>query len=484
MTLQSRILIAAAASAILIVMLFAASLISATALGALLALIGAGSLAGLRLEKSARARQQHAEREIRRLTETLENHTREMEALHRAGGVLTSSLNPETVLKRVTDEIKSLLNVEGASVLLRDPTSDEMVFAATTGPASESLLNRRMPITTGIAGWVIREREPIIVNDAQRDPRFFSQFDQTTNRTTRSIVAVPLKFKGAVWGVVEGINKKTGELDQHDVEMLEALASSAAIAIENAQLYATEQHRAAVLARALEQQRELDRLQREFIQNVSHELRTPLTIAQGHAELLENGEFGALTAHQRRAAKIILHRTRMLSHLVSDITAILELETRELPRQPVRLDQLVREVTDEFRVTAGRAEVALTVEIAADVLPILGDVMSLRRLLDNLLSNAFKFTPAGGSVTVRLRPDTGLAVLSVSDTGIGIAQDQLGRIFDRFYQVDGSATRRYGGVGLGLALVKQIVQAHQGQIAVTSELNAGATFTVRLPVAP
>jgi signal transduction histidine kinase len=523
------LLIAMAAFTGLMVVLYAASLIGATAVWISLLMIGASSVAGLWQEKSARSRlddlnesvkkiglggnvsarvemkgqdqatrlagainemlealersQQQTEQEIHRLNETLERHAREMDALRRAGQVMTSSLNPETVLKMVTDEIRNLLDVEGASVLLRDPTSDEMIFAATTGPASASLINRRMPITAGIAGWVIRERKSIVVNDAQHDPRLFGQIDQTTSMTTRSLVAVPVRFKGAVWGVVEAINKRTGDLDEHDLEMLEALASSAAIAIENAQLYATEQHRAAALARALEQQRELDRLQREFIQNVSHELRTPLTIANGHAELLESGEFGDLTESQRGAAKIILQRTRMLSHLVSDITAILELETRELSRQPVHLDPLVREVEDEFRVTASRAKVSFVVEIAPDIHPVLGDTMSLRRLFDNLLSNAFKFTPAGGRVTVRLRQEQAAIVLKVTDTGAGIPQDHLGRIFDRFYQVDGSTTRRYGGVGLGLALVKQIVQAHEGTISVTSEVNVGSTFTVQLPIA-
>ena len=138
-------------------------------------------------------------------------------------------------------------------------------------------------------------------------------------------------------------------------------------------------------------------------------------------------------------------------------------------------------VIDEFQITAEQARLTLTAEIEPVAPPIHGDVLALRRVLDNLLSNAFKFTPAGGRVTVRLRPTVDKVILEVKDTGIGIAAEKLERIFDRFYQVDGSATRHYGGMGLGLALVKEIVEAHGGQIEVTSQVNVGTTFTITLP---
>ena len=419
--------------------------------------------------------------QVRQLNESLEQRTRELAALNKAGRAMTSTLNPEAVLNLVIEEVRSLLNVEGVSVLLRDPASDDLIFASATGPSAVELTGTRLPITSGIAGWVMRERQSLVVNDAQNDARFYDQVDSVTGLTTRSVMAVPLTFKGAMWGVVEAVNKADGPFTDRDREILEALASSAAIAIENARLYSVEQRRAIELTRALEQQRELERLQREFIQNVSHELRTPLGIIRGYAELLEKGELGTLQPEQQEPINIIARRTRMLNKLVEDIMATLEVQRQALKQEPIDLAHLARQAVDDLQIAAGWAKLTLTLEAPPNLLVVSGDPVVLRRMLDNLIGNALKFTPAGGRVTVYLRQDGDSVEMQVSDTGIGIPHDQLERVFDRFYQVDGSARRHFGGVGLGLALVKEIVEAHHGQITVTSQIGVGTTFTVRLP---
>jgi signal transduction histidine kinase len=346
---------------------------------------------------------------------------------------------------------------------------------------SEKLVGTRLPAAAGIAGWAMQERQSARVTDAQSDPRFYNRVDRLSDMTTRSLLAVPLVLKGTVLGVVEAVNKNSGTFDEHDLEVLEALSSSTAIAIENARLYATEQQRAAALARALEQQRELDRLQREFIQNVSHELRTPLALIRGHAELLETGELGDLQSAQQKSASVISRRTRMLSKLVDDIIAVLMIEAQELKREPLSLAQLVRTSMADFQTAAETAGLTLSAEIAPDLPLVSGDSVALHRMLDNLVSNALKFTSAKGHVTMRLFRGEDTVTLQVSDTGVGIPNDRLERVFDRFYQVDGSTTRHYGGVGLGLALVKGIVEAHGGQITVASQVGQGTTFTVLLP---
>jgi len=173
----------------------------------------------------------------------------------------------------------------------------------------------------------------------------------------------------------------------------------------------------------------------------------------------------------------------MLRKLVEDITAILEIEAhaRGAERAELDLAALVQGAIAEFQIAAEQARLTLVAEIEPKVLPIHGDAVALRRVLDNLVSNAFKFTPAGGRVTVRLRSTPQKVILEVNDTGIGIAADKLERVFDRFYQVDGSATRHYGGMGLGLALVKEIIEAHGGQIEVASRVHEGTAFIMTLP---
>ena len=427
-----------------------------------------------------------ADEEIKRLNRDLERRAKGLAALNRASQVMASTLELQVLLGRVMEQAKSLLDAEAASMLLHtavlEEGGDELVFVAVTGSASEKLVGTRLPIATGVAGWVIREKQPALIADAQSDPRFDNRIDAVTGMTTRSLLAVPLLFQDMTQGALEAVNKVNGTFDQDDLEMLEALASSAAISIENARLYATELQRTAALAHALEQQRELDRLQREFIQNVSHELRTPLALIRGHAELLETGELGDLQAPQQKSASVISRRTQMLSKLVDDIIAILTIESQELKREPLSLAQLVRTSMADFQAAAETAGLTLSAEIAPDLPLVSGDSVALHRMLDNLVSNALKFTSAKGHVTMRLFRGEDTVTLQVSDTGVGIPNDRLERIFERFYQVDGSTTRRYGGVGLGLALVKEIVEAHGGQITVASQVGQGTTFTILLPV--
>jgi signal transduction histidine kinase len=276
----------------------------------------------------------------------------------------------------------------------------------------------------------------------------------------RSRVNVPLTHAGQVIASLNVASLQAAAFGQREVAVLGQISGPLAIA-------------------KLE---ELDCLKSEFIQNVSHELRTPISIILGYAELLNKGELGKLQPDQREPVAIIARRGWMLGKLVNDLATILAAEAGKIERVPVDLAGLGRTMLADFRMMAEKAELAISAEIMPGLPLVLGDPTHLRRVLDNLLGNALKFTPAGGVITVSLRQEGANVVLKVADTGIGIPPDKLGHVFDRFYQVDGSMRRRYGGVGLGLALVKEIVEAHGGQVAVESELGQGSVFTVTLPV--
>lgn len=250
----------------------------------------------------------------------------------------------------------------------------------------------------------------------------------------------------------------------------------------NAQLSPVEDVGYVLMMQDISHLKELDRLKSEFVQNVSHELRSPLALVLGYADLLTTGELGELTPEQRKPVEIIARRARMLGHLVEDVTLILASETRKLEREPLSLAELALAAVQDFRLIADREELTLTTDIASDLPPVGGEPTYLRRVLDNLLSNAIKFTQSGGTVALRMWQKDEQVVLQVADTGIGIPDDQQERVFDRFYQVDGSIRRRYGGVGLGLALVKEIVEAYGGSVDVESEVGEGTTFTVTLPI--
>lgn len=183
-----------------------------------------------------------------RLHEETQRRAKEWAALHEATRTMTSTLDLQTVMEKTMAETNTLLGSEQASVLLHDPVSDELYFAAVVAQESNPLLGQRLPLSAGIAGWAMREKQPVLVNDVRQDPRFYGGIDATVGITTRSILAVPMIYQDKAIGIVEVINKANGEFDQHDLEMLEVLTHSAAVAIENARLYDETHRRAKQLA--------------------------------------------------------------------------------------------------------------------------------------------------------------------------------------------------------------------------------------------
>jgi signal transduction histidine kinase len=239
-----------------------------------------------------------------------------------------------------------------------------------------------------------------------------------------------------------------------------------------------------VVLRDITQEVVARRTRSEFVSIVSHEMRTPLAIVRGYAEMLldeQGGSLGELPEEYREPLSIIARRAQSLSEMVDDITALADIQTRDLAREPVNLAVLVRDAMTSLRGIAEKAGLSVAWSIAAGgPQQIMGDPPLLRRMLDKLINNAIKFTPTGGKVVVSLRAEGGL-LLEVSDTGEGIPPEHQPFIFERFFQVDGSSTRKYGGIGLGLALVKEIAEAHGGRVTVTSQVGAGTRIAVWFP---
>ncbi len=408
------------------------------------------------IKQDITARKQ-AEDKIRTLNRDLELRARELDALNQAGRVLYSTLNQERVLQLVLDQVRLLLNAAEASVLLRDPTSDDLIFAASSGDHAKALKGTRMPMTQGIAGWVVKERQPIIIADPQNDPRFYSGIDARIACATRSLLAVPLTFKGALWGVIEAVNKAEGVFDEHDQGLLEALASSAAIAIENSRLVASLQDANAQLQAALQ-------AKEEMIQNVSHELRTPLGLIYGYIELLELEELGQLAPAQVKALHIMRQQGDRLRFMVERLLLMQTFEPEKLIRTQVDLNVWLNQAVQAWEVRAKRAGIQLDLEQTSGLPPVYADADYVGHVMENLLDNAFKFSPRNSTVKISARPDGHQVVIAVADQGVGIAPEKLDKVFERFYQVDGSATRRFGGMGIGLALCRAIVRAHGGEI--------------------
>jgi signal transduction histidine kinase/DNA-binding response OmpR family regulator len=237
------------------------------------------------------------------------------------------------------------------------------------------------------------------------------------------------------------------------------------------------------LQQSNEELKELDRLKSDLLANVSHELRTPLTAIQGYTEALSGEILGTLGDPQRKALGVVARNIGRLQSMINELLSYARLESRkvELDQRAFDIVAVVDQVVGQLR--AGRAEhVVLEVDAPAKLPDVVGDPTRIAQVLENLLTNAAKFTPPGGRVSVALSSSDGEVEVAVSDTGIGIPAEALPKIFDRFYQVDSSSTRRYGGIGLGLAIVREIIQAHGSTIAASSSVGEGTTFRFRLPL--
>jgi PAS domain S-box-containing protein len=285
-----------------------------------------------------------------------------------------------------------------------------------------------------------------------------------------SAMLVPMSAHGRTSGVITFVMAESGRAyGANDLAFAEHLARRAALAIENARLYREAQ--------------EANRVKDEFLATLSHELRTPLTAILGWASMLRTGRFDEDAT--RRALETIERNARAQRQIVEDVLDVSRIVTGRLrlDARPVELGPLVESAIEGVRPAAEAKNVSLSTKLARDAGTISADPDRLQQVMWNLLSNAVKFTPQGGRVEVELRRDGRHAVVRVADTGQGIAAEFLPYVFDRFRQADSSTTRQHGGLGLGLAIVRHLVELHGGSVRAESEgAGRGSAFTVTLPL--
>lgn len=409
--------------------------------------------------------------------------TKQLSAINNAARTMASSLEFDSVPQTILEEAVRVLGASAGSIALLDETSS-LVFKAVVGPSSEKLVNVKVPAGHGLIGWVAQNSKSVRVDDVRRDTRFYRGIDQTTGLVTLNVIAVPLLIARRVIGVLELMNKIEGKFDEEDLTVVETLAQSAAVTIENARLVRDLRAHALELEKAYVELQESDQLKGEMVQNVSHEIRTPLTFILGYVELMLSKDMGEITPAQRNALEIIQRKCLLLTNIVNDIVTLQKLEIAGLNLKPVSLNMLLTQTLQAAQVSAKEASQTLATDLPDHDVKVAADEQRLSQVLDNLANNAIKFGKAGGAITLRLRDEKSFARVEVQDTGIGIPPDKLEKIFDRFYQADGGSTRRYGGVGLGLSICKSILAAHGGNIWVESEEGKGSRFIFTLPKIP
>ena len=371
-----------------------------------------------------------------------------------------STLDLNQVLDRIVNAAADLCDAQAASILLYDAGKNELYFQAATNLETPLLRGLAVPVDSSIAGWVLKQRQPVVISDAEKDPRHFNQIGQATHLHTTSLLGVPLCSRESVIGVLEAINKRQGGFSSEDQDLLMALGAQAAIAIENARLFQ----------------------QSDLIAELVHELRTPLGSLNAAAHLLDRAEIN--TEQRLQLVKIMQGEIARLSDMASAFLDMAHLESGRSHFQIERIE-LLSLLHDCVAVVQSRVQErkqCLSLELPVSLPPVNGDRDKLKQVLLNLLSNATNYTPEGGSITLSACARDGEVLLCVKDTGIGIAPENLGSIFEKFYRVP-STTTPEPGTGLGLAISKRIVEAHKGRITVQSQEGVGTLFTVHLPVA-
>ncbi|HLE53331.1 MAG TPA: GAF domain-containing sensor histidine kinase [Anaerolineales bacterium] len=372
---------------------------------------------------------------------------------------LASTVDLDVLLNRIAQAAADLSNAQAASILLYDESKGQLYFQCATNLDEPLMRGLVVPVEGSIAGWIVTHRQPIIIDEAQKDPRHFGNIAKVTHVTTNSLLGVPLIAKDKVIGALEAINKQAGQFTEEDQDVLMDLAAQAAVVIENARLFQ----------------------QSDLIAELVHELRTPLASLRTATHLLLRKDVAE--EQRQKVVNIIQSETSRLIDMTTAFLDLARLESGRIQFQAQVFDArgLLEECAGLMQTKASENGLVLRVDLPAELPPLKADRDKIKQVIINLLSNSVKYNRPTGKITLsaEARPDE--LIIAVSDTGSGIRPLDLSHLFEKFYRAR-SAERITQGTGLGLAISKRIVVAHGGQIEVQSEVGEGTTFRVHLPL--
>mgnify|MGYP000555654133 CR=1 FL=1 len=369
---------------------------------------------------------------------------------------LNSTLEMRPLLQQIVDSARDLTDADGASILLME-SDNTLRFAAACGPDAMLLEIAEVPLDNSLAGWVVKNRQMLIVEDVLSDPRHFAI---KSIDPTQSLLAMPMIFGDQVIGVLESVTTKARHrFTPEDIETLETLASIAAVAVQNARLFE----------------------QSDWVAEVVHEIRTPLTAILSYADLLQRPDI--TDSMRAQFVTIIQQETQRVNALATQFLDLARLESGRIRMAQHRLcmSEIITAAANTIRPTITNNRQDLRIEFPDDLPCTVGDDQRIHQVLLNLLSNAVKYSDPGDTITLAAKVTDQKLLVAVSDTGPGIPEDQLPHLFHKFARLPGKE-RQVTGTGLGLVISRQIVEAHNGEIWVESEVGKGTTFYFSLPL--
>jgi len=404
--------------------------------------------------------------------------SKEIAALVELSSMINSSLDIFEVLNHAMRFVETVIGTEGCSIFELDDATNELFFRVMSGNETHTVREIRMKMGEGVAGWVARTGEPVIVPDTEKDPRFSTKVDLVTGFKTRSIIALPIRNKGRLIGVLELVNKRGFHpFNQEDLEFLTIAANQIGIAVANAKLYERLREKFTLTQAELKKAQELllrtERLSAlaELSQGVAHEVRNPVMSIGGFARRLKTRLHADKTLESY--VDIILTEAARLEQMVKDVEAYTAMPEPVI--HEIKLSTLLQHTLSLWGEAPDAKRIDLQLTSPPDDPTLYLDKGQITLALMNLLENATEVMPQGGTISVSTAWEGEYLVIKVKDNGPGIDPEDVPRIFDPFF------TAKPQGSGLGLTTVNRIVTAHRGHVKVFSEIGAGTEFQIYLP---
>ena len=386
-------------------------------------------------------------------------------------------------LQTIAGRLNELIPFDETSVYLVDWDKSLLVPVYATGPYVDEVMADIGPIS-GLAGQVAKSGKVEIVSDSIDDPRVEDIPGIEDLDVRQTMMAIPLKGRGGVEGVMELYRDKSRQFTEIEYAVVEPFAAHAAIAIENAKLREELRDNFDSVQKAYEDIKDLDRMKDSLVDTISHELRTPLTTIMGYLEMMHAGLYGDVTPKMDTKIGGMLEQVKRINLLVSTMLEMsrLQRKTLTLEFEPVNIAMVTKEVLVDLDIEAKKKNHSITVLFGNELPIIVADRLRVHDVVENLIDNAIKYTKPGGKITVGSDVLGGKMHIWVKDNGIGIAEEDKEKVFDRFFLADAGLTREDGRVGIGLFICKEIVKRHGGEMWFDSTKGVGSTFHFTLPL--
>ena len=433
--------------------------------------------------------------ELNKAQEELDKKISGLDTLQKLSREISTTLEEKQIFKKINNEYVEELGFEKSLAFLWKTLEREFQLYLCLGYSQDESLKIKTAVNASKDYFL-----DLIKNGSPASSEFIPDGALSKNKinqlfSVHSFIICPvLAQEGDQGFIFVGTQNLEASITKGDQEFISILANQIGQTLDNARLFEKTwrsqqeleikvEERTRQLTGALEEVKKVSKRKSDFISSVSHELRTPLTSVKGYASILLAGKLGAIPEEVKERLEKINRHSDELVHMVNDLLDISRIESGRvtMKQEPQNLIGIVGQATDLLSVQAKDKEINLVVDIPADANSVYVDRNQIERVFINLIANAMKFTPLKGRISIRAHKKGTFVQVDINDTGCGIPKEAQDKIFEEFYRVDNAINQEVKGTGLGLALVKHIIEAHTGKISVDSQPGRGSTFTFTLP---